>query len=68
MYDYKFNSKDKKFVLWTESMKNFEPDPKMAYNEIMVPTNDSTRNMHLLTMLVGNNSHALCPGPTGKFI
>ncbi len=48
-------------------MKNFEPDPKMSYNEIMVPTNDSTRNMNLLTLLVGSNYHAICPGPTGKF-
>lgn len=65
IYDYKFNSKDKKFVAWTEGLKSFEIDSKLLYNEIMVPTNDSTRNIYLMNLLIVNNNHILCPGPTG---
>jgi len=65
VYDYKFIIKEKKFVAWTEGLKNFEIDPKLLYNEIMVPTNDSTRNIYLMNLLIANSNHILCPGPTG---
>lgn len=31
----------------------------------MIQTADSTRNIYLMKMLMLNNKHVLCPGPTG---
>lgn len=31
----------------------------------MIPTNDSTRNTHLMKTLLSSNYHVLFPGPTG---
>lgn len=45
--------------------QNFQVDQKLAYHEIMIPTSDSTRNTHLLRLLITNNKHVLNPGPTG---
>lgn len=65
IYDYLFNEKTKVFSLWSELFKSFEVDPKLSYSEIMIPTNDSTRNMHLMKTLLSSNYHVLFPGPTG---
>jgi len=40
-------------------------DSKLAYHEIVIPTNDSTRNIFMMKLLLSNNFHVLCPGPTG---
>lgn len=40
-------------------------DPKLSYSEILIPTTDSTRNMHLMKTLMSNMYHCLFPGPTG---
>jgi dynein heavy chain len=31
----------------------------------MIPTNDSQRDIFLMQLLLSNNYHCLCPGPTG---
>ena len=31
----------------------------------MIPTNDSTRNIYFKKILLMNNFHVMCPGPTG---
>ncbi len=31
----------------------------------MIPTNDSSRNLYLLKLLLSNSRHVLNPGPTG---
>ena len=65
IYDYLFNEKTKSFSLWSEMFKNFEVDNRLAYSDIVIPTNDSTRNTHLMKTLLINNYNLLCPGPTG---
>jgi dynein heavy chain len=37
----------------------------MNYGEIVVPTFDSIRMLYLKKLLISNNKHVLCPGPTG---
>ena len=37
----------------------------MNYGEIVVPTFDSIRMLYLKKLLIMNNKHILCPGPTG---
>jgi len=44
---------------------NFEIDSKAQYHDIMIPTNDSTRNIYLKKLLLTHNFHVMCPGPTG---
>jgi len=65
MYDYQWDVTKKEWVLWSEHYKNYEVDLKLSYNEIMVPTNDSTRNMYNMKLLLSNLFHVICPGPTG---
>jgi dynein heavy chain len=52
VYDYLFSEKTKAFTPWSELFKSFEVDPKLSYSEIMIPTNDSTRNTHLMKTLL----------------
>ncbi|KAL4464296.1 hypothetical protein ABPG72_011341 [Tetrahymena utriculariae] len=64
IYDYQFNENTKEFISWSENYKNFEIE-KLVYNEIMIPTNDSTRNIYMMKLLLTNNYHVCFPGPTG---
>jgi dynein heavy chain len=65
IYEYSFSEKTKSWTLWSEQFKNFEVDPKLTYSEIMIPTNDSQRNIFLMKFLLSNNYNCLFPGPTG---
>jgi len=65
IYDYRFNQKEKVYQLWSDQNKNFEIDPKLSYGEIVVPTNDYTRMLYLMKLLLTNKKHVMCPGPTG---
>ena len=51
--------------MWTESIKNFEINQNALYNDIMVPTNDSTRNLFLMKNMLLNDYNVMCTGPTG---
>jgi len=48
-----------------ERNKDFAPDVKSGYHELMIPTSDSTRNLYFLNLLMQNSKHVLTPGPTG---
>lgn len=37
---------------WSNLYSNFEIDGKLGYHEIVVPTNDSTRNIYLKKILL----------------
>jgi len=65
VYDYMFNQKNKEFISWLETNKNFEISDKLSYSEIVVPTNDYTRMLYLMKLLLTNSRHVMCPGPTG---
>lgn len=64
VYDYQFDERQKEFTSWSENFKDFSVE-KLVYNEIMIPTNDSTRNIFLMKLLLTNNFHVCFPGPTG---
>lgn len=65
VYDYQFSTELKSWVLWSDLFKDFQIDPKLQYHEIMIPTNDSTRNKYLIKLLITHRFNVLCPGPTG---
>jgi dynein heavy chain len=61
-----FNRDTKEWVHWTAlNSTPFSIDPKLAYAEIIVPTFDSIRYKFVKHLLLTNNKHVLCPGPTG---
>lgn len=39
--------------------------PKVAYNELIIPTNDSIRHNYFLHLNIKNHLHVLFVGPTG---
>ena len=51
IYDYFFKhdptEQIRRYELWQEQFKDFVIDSKLAYHEIMIPTNDSQRNIYL---------------------
>lgn len=53
------------FTPWSDLIKGFSVDPSLAYNEIMIPTSDSSRNLYLSKLLITNNKNMLISGPTG---
>lgn len=65
IYDYFWSKESKAFSNWSEKFAGFQVDPKLQYHEIDIPTNDSTRNIFLIKLLITNKFHVLCPGPTG---
>ena len=65
VYDYFYNMEKKEWIIWTETVQKYQCDSKMNYGEIVVPTFDSIRMLYLKKLLIMNNKHILCPGPTG---
>ena len=60
IYDYQLN-----MTPWSDAYLTFEIDPKLQFHEIVIPTTDSVRNMYMMKLLLTNNFHVCCPGPTG---
>lgn len=46
IYDYYWDKKTTSWVLWSSFYKDFEIDTRLTYNEMMIPTIDSTRNTY----------------------
>lgn len=65
VYNYMWNKEKKQFENWSVLFSGFEVNNKLQYHEIMIPTNDSTRNIYLKKLLLSQNYHVMCPGPTG---
>lgn len=65
VYDYKFNTENKEWVNWKDTISEYKVDIKASYNEILVPTVDSIRMKHLTKFLIMHGKHCLTPGPTG---
>jgi dynein heavy chain len=53
------------FHSWEDLFSGYEPDQKLAYHELMIPTADSERSKYLTKLLLTNNYHMLHTGPTG---
>lgn len=60
-----FEKEKKEWIYWTETINEFNIDPKAQYNEIIVPTFDSIRMKYIKGTLIRNKKHVLSPGPTG---
>ncbi|CBJ31041.1 dynein heavy chain [Ectocarpus siliculosus] len=68
VYDYVFvpEKGDKgEWVPWMSTTEAYSVDPKLQFNEIIVPTTDGVRNTFLLDLLIRGGKHVLTCGPTG---
>merc|ERR1711865_1207017 len=61
----KFNETTSKWVTWMDGEEAFVFNPSLTFNECVVPTKDSVRNLFLLEKLLNNGKHVLAVGPTG---
>ncbi|CAE7655322.1 Dnah1 [Symbiodinium pilosum] len=65
LYDYFYDQEKKQFVPWMTTIPKFEVPRGAKYEEIVVPSVDSVRLVYIFQLLVLNDKHVLCPGPTG---
>jgi len=64
VYDWCFNLKEKKYILWNDTITHTEIDDRVPFAEVSVPTVDSIRIKFLYKLLLMNRYHVLSPGPT----
>jgi dynein heavy chain len=50
---------------WSQTQPPFVIPKGNAYNELIIPTNDSIRNNYFLHLNIKNHMHVLFVGPTG---
>lgn len=65
VFDYVFDKQKKEWISWFDTIKEYQVDIKLSFNELVVPTNDSIRMKHLSQLLLMHGKNVLCPGPTG---
>eukprot|EP00746_Dinoflagellata_sp_MGD_P006891 gnl/MRDRNA2_/MRDRNA2_113587_c0_seq1.p1 gnl/MRDRNA2_/MRDRNA2_113587_c0~~gnl/MRDRNA2_/MRDRNA2_113587_c0_seq1.p1 ORF type:complete len:2479 (+),score=556.96 gnl/MRDRNA2_/MRDRNA2_113587_c0_seq1:117-7439(+) len=65
LYDYFFSIEEKRWMPWMETVPAYEVPRGARYEEIVVPSIDSVRQMYAFKTLVEQGYHVLCPGPTG---
>ncbi|CAD7943415.1 unnamed protein product [Amoebophrya sp. A25] len=65
LYDYLFDVSTRKWIPWMDTIPAFEVPRTAKYENIVVPSLDSIRMTHTFKILLENDSHVLCCGPTG---
>ncbi|CAD7963334.1 unnamed protein product [Amoebophrya sp. A120] len=65
LYDYMFDITTGKWVPWMDTIPAFEVPRTAKYENIVVPSLDSIRMTYAFKILLENDSHVLCCGPTG---
>ena len=65
VYGYSIDLQSGKWVAWLDTVEQHEIDGSLSFAEMVIPTNDSIRNIFLLEHLLTNRYHVMCTGPTG---
>ncbi|KAI9209204.1 dynein heavy chain and region D6 of dynein motor-domain-containing protein, partial [Polychytrium aggregatum] len=65
VYDYMFSIEKKAWIVWMETIPEFQITQKSNMSDVIVPTMDTVRNTYLLDILLRNNFHIISCGPTG---
>uniref|UniRef100_A0A8C4NKT0 AAA+ ATPase domain-containing protein n=1 Tax=Eptatretus burgeri TaxID=7764 RepID=A0A8C4NKT0_EPTBU len=65
LFDYHFDSKKKSWIPWQRMVLPYIHNPEMRFNNIQVPTVESTRMGWLLQHLMAQRQPALLVGDTG---
>ena len=64
-FDLYYNPDKMVWQNWSQTQPAFILPKKIAYNDLIIPTNDSIRNNFFLHLNVKNHMHVLFIGPTG---
>ena len=65
LYEYYFDPEEHKWVPWSAKVPEYEHQPGMKFNEILVPTVDTVRNTWLLQLMVNIKHPVVLVGETG---
>eukprot|EP00928_Gymnodinium_smaydae_P009061 TRINITY_DN13347_c0_g3_i1.p1 TRINITY_DN13347_c0_g3~~TRINITY_DN13347_c0_g3_i1.p1 ORF type:complete len:4331 (+),score=1052.12 TRINITY_DN13347_c0_g3_i1:55-13047(+) len=65
LFDYFYNIEERTWIPWMDTVPAYEVPRGARYEEIVVPSIDSVRLVYIYQLLVLNDRHVLCPGPTG---
>ena len=65
LYDMYYNSEKMIWQNWSQTQPAFVIPKKIAYNDLIIPTNDSIRHNYFLHLNIKNHMHCLFVGPTG---
>lgn len=52
IYDYMWNKTKKEWIIWTDTVPEYQADSKNGYTEIVVPTFDSIRMQYVTKLLL----------------
>lgn len=65
LFDYYFDVENQNWVAWSAKVPEYEHDPEMRFNEILVPTVDTVRSTWLVELMVRINRPVVLVGETG---
>lgn len=65
LFDYYFDIEQQQWVAWSAKVPEYNHDPAMRYNEILVPTVDTVRSTWLVELMVRINRPVVLVGETG---
>lgn len=65
LYDYCYDIQKHQWLPWGNTVPSFQIPKGASYENIVVPTLDSIRLAHIISLLLLNGHHVACPGPTG---
>ena len=65
LYEYHFDLTENVWLPWNRIVPKYEHDPSLKYNQILVPTVDTTRTTWLLKLMVNIKRPVVLVGETG---
>lgn len=65
LYEYHFDVQQNVWVPWSSIVPVYKHDPSMKYNQILVPTIDTTRTTWLLELMIEAHKPTVLVGETG---
>jgi len=65
LFDMYYNAEKLVWQNWSQTQPPFIIPKEKAFNDLIIPTNDSIRHNYFLHQNVSNHMHALFCGPTG---
>jgi dynein heavy chain len=65
LYDFCWNQTTFSWVPWMDTAPEYKYNPKLGFDELVIPTQDTIRYTYILNQLLINNKCVMMTGPTG---
>jgi len=65
LFGFFYSLEEQAWIPWMQTIPKYDVPRGAKYEEIVVPSVDSVRLVYIFQLLVTNDKHVLCPGPTG---